>query len=104
MSKAGVEFAIWEMHRDGRGADFRDDAESYLDEVSGRVDIGPEERDALLARDYRGLMERGIHPMAVLFFSQVNQLPMPFYLEAIGAAPERVDEFKRVFRAMHGDG
>lgn len=59
--------------------------------------LDPEERDAILAKDYAWLSRHGVHPMAVLFLSQDNREPMATYLAAIGAAEERVDQLDSLF-------
>ena len=56
-----------------------------------------EERDAIIAKDYAWLYRSGVHPMAVLFLSQDNRVPMASYLAAIGAADERVDQLGTLF-------
>lgn len=59
--------------------------------------LEPEEREAILAKNYAWLYRHGVHPMAVLFLSQDNREPMAKYLAAIGAAEERVDQLGSLF-------
>lgn len=92
MSTIDIERVIWDLHRKGRAGEFA----SAPDDVLAQYPLGADERKALLERDYRRLYQMGVHPMAVLFFSQVNKTPMPMYLEAIGSPPERVEQFKRL--------
>lgn len=92
MSTIDVERVIWELHRKGRAAEFSSAPAEFL---SG-FPLTDEERTALLERDYRRLYQMGVHPMAVLFFSQVNKTPMPAYLESIGSPPERVAQFTQL--------
>ncbi|MGA1051358.1 MAG: hypothetical protein ACO4AY_06080 [Ilumatobacteraceae bacterium] len=99
----GLERLIWWLHRDGGGDEFRAGPDEFLDRRGGEFGLGDEELDLLRRRDYRGLIDVGVHPMASLFYSQVNRVPMPLYLENIGASDERVAEFKAVFRRIHGD-
>jgi hypothetical protein len=94
MSAVEVERLIWDLHRRGHVQEFLADSETFLD----RYGLTDEEREVLLARDYGGLYRMDLHPMAVLFYSQVNKTPMPAYLEAIGSAPERVEQFKQLMR------
>lgn len=59
--------------------------------------LEPDEREAVLAKDYGWLYRHGVHPMAVLFLSQDNREPMASYLAAIGAADERVGQLGSLF-------
>lgn len=94
MAKSEVERCIWDVHRGGNRESFNDARESFLD----RYELVPEERQALLENDYGALYRKGIHPMAVLFFSQINGTPMPEYLRAIGASDQRVQEFSTLMQ------
>lgn len=95
MSKQEVERCIWEVHRGGRGDAFHSEREAFLQ----GYDLTVEERRALLDNDYGGLYASGVHPMAVLFLSQINRTPMPEYLRAIGSAEERVAEFVALMKS-----
>jgi hypothetical protein len=97
-----VERLIWLLHRDGGAAEYREDPFGVLDARCAELLIDGAARRLLAERDYRALIDAGVHPMATLFFSQVNQLPMPLYLEQIGASAERVQEFKDGFQRVHG--
>ncbi|WP_420637847.1 hypothetical protein [Candidatus Poriferisocius sp.] len=94
-----VERLVWELHRRGRGDDYRADPSGYLAAACERLGVDGERRAALENKDYARLIDLGVHPMSVMFFAHANHLPMPAYLEAIGAAPEAVAEFRRVFAA-----
>lgn len=61
-----------------------------------RYNLTEDEQAAFLENDYKALYDLGCHPMAVLFFSQANKVPMAQYLRAIGAPPERVREFEKL--------
>lgn len=94
MSTIDVERVIWDLHRKGHADEYASDPAAFL----ARYPLAESEREALVSVDYGRLYQLGVHPMAVLFFSQVNRTPMPTYLEAIGSPPERVAEFKRLLR------
>lgn len=94
---AAVERLVWELHRRGRGDDYRADPHGHLAEACERLGVNDERRSALEDCDYARLIDLGVHPMSVLFFAHANHVPMPVYLESIGADPERVSEFRRVF-------
>lgn len=94
MSTTEVERCIWEVHRGGRREPFHSDRATFLE----RYALTDEERDALLSNDYGYLYRAGVHPMAVLFFSQINKTPMPQYLEAIGSSPDRVKQFSELMK------
>lgn len=103
MSIAGVERLIWTLHRRGGGDQYRKDPAAYLVDEQANLDLTDGESAMVLAADYQGLTDAGVHPMAVLFLSQVNRLPMPFYLQSIGADPDRVAEFRRLFEEMEAN-
>lgn len=92
MSTTDVERVIWDLHRKGHAGEFSSAPAAFL----SRYGLTDDERKALLERDYSRLYQMGVHPMAVLFFSQVNKTPMPVYLESIGSPPERVEQFTRL--------
>lgn len=94
MSKTEVERCIWEVHRGGHGDAFQTDRARFLE----GYDLTDEERQALLNDDYGALYSSGVHPMAVLFFSQINRTPMPEYLRAIGSSDERVEQFTTLMK------
>ena len=97
-----VERLIWFLHRDGGGVEYRADPAEFLEQRCQEFGLEGTARRLIADCDYGGLIEAGVHPMAALFFSQVNGLPMPLYLERIGASPERVNEFKAAFQRIHG--
>lgn len=84
---------VRDLHRAGRFAAFDADRPGFMD----AYDLTPEERAALAGNDIAALYAMGVHPMAVLFFSQDNHMPMPDYLEAIGADHARVDQLRGIF-------
>jgi hypothetical protein len=84
---------IRDLHRANRFAAFDADRQGFMD----AYDLTAEERAALAGNDVAALYAMGVHPMAVLFFSQDNHMPMPDYLSAIGAAQSTVDELRRLF-------
>ncbi len=92
-----VERLVWELHRRGRGDEYRADPAGYLAAACERLGVENERRTALENQDYAALMDLGVHPMSCLFFAHANHVPMPVYLESIGADPGRVAEFRRVF-------
>ena len=92
-----VERLVWELHRRGRGDEYRADPAGYLAEACARLGVDRQRQLALESQDYAGLMALGVHPMSCMFFAHANHVPMPVYLEAIGATAERVAEFRRVF-------
>lgn len=92
-----VERLVWELHRRGRGDEYRSDPGGYLAAACERLDVDADRRAALESQDYNRLMDLGVHPMSVLFFAHANHVPMPVYLESIGADPESVAELRRVF-------
>lgn len=94
MSRTEVERCVWEVHRGDHGDAFHTDRMAYLE----GYDLTDEERQALLNNDYGALYASGVHPMAVLFFSQINQTPMPEYLRAIGSSEERVEQFSALMK------
>lgn len=89
MSTHEVVRVVRDLQRGQKFAVFDEDRPAFL---TG-YDLTDAERTALLDNDYRALYDAGCHPMSVLFFSQVNKLPMPEYLRIIGAADGRVSEF-----------
>jgi len=97
MSKAAIERLVWEIHRRGRGDQYRADPAGYLTEACARLGITGDARSALEERDFSALMDMGVHSMSVLFFAHANHVPMPQYLAAIGADPARVDTFRQIF-------
>lgn len=99
-----VERLIWFLHRDGGGVEYRANPAEFLEQRWSEFGLEGPARQLIVDCDYGGLIEAGVHPMAALFFSQVNGLPMPLYLERIGAGPERVAEFKAAFQRIHGGG
>ncbi len=98
MSIVDVERCIWELHRNGPEplAEFQREPNTFL----SHFELTEEERHALVGRDYGELYRLGVHPMACLFYSQVNKTPMPAYLSAIGGATARVKE--REDLELHG--
>lgn len=84
---------IRDLHRAGRFTAFDADRPGFMD----AYDLTSEERTALADNDVTGLYAMGVHPMAVLFFSQDNRMPMPDYLSAIGADRSRVDQLRQLF-------
>lgn len=96
---AAVERLVWELHRRGRGDDYRADPHGHLAEACERLGVNAERQSALEDCDYARLIDLGVHPMSVLFFAHANHVPTPVYLEAIGADKERVAELRRVFAA-----
>lgn len=101
MSKASVERLVWEIHRRARGDEYRADPSGYLQEACQRLGVTTEFQAALEQQDFARLIDLGVHSMSVLFFAHANHVPMPKYLEAIGADPEHVDTFRRVFAAAN---
>lgn len=96
-----VERLIWEIHRRGRGDEYRSRPLEYLEEACARLQVPADAQRALEEQDFARLIDLGVHPMSVLFFAHVNHVPMPKYLDAIGADPEHVDTFRRVFAAAN---
>ncbi|GAA5190401.1 hypothetical protein GCM10023322_45450 [Rugosimonospora acidiphila] len=94
MSTHEVVRAIRDIQRRRMFDVFDADRPSFLT----RYRLTDAEQHALLTNDYRALYDAGVHPMSVLFFSQVNGVPMPEYLRIIGAAAHRVAEFGRLGR------
>ena len=90
-----VERLVRDVHRLGRFAEFDADRPAFCD----GYDLTAQEREALIANDVGALYEMGVHPMATLFFSQANGLPIASYLERIGADRQRVDELRGLFSA-----
>lgn len=84
---------VRDLHRAGRFDAFDADRQGFMD----GYDLTAEERAALAANDVAALYAMGVHPMAVLFFSQDNHMPMPDYLSAIGAEQSRVDQLRGLF-------
>lgn len=84
---------VRDLHRAGRFAAFDADRHGFMD----AYDLTPQERAALVGNDVATLYTMGVHPMAVLFFSQDNHMPMPDYLAAIGADADRVDQLRGLF-------
>lgn len=84
---------VRDLHRAGRFEDFDADRQRFMD----AYDLTAEERAALATNDVAALYDMGVHPMAVLFFSQDNHMPMPDYLSAIGADQSRVDQLRGLF-------
>lgn len=97
MALPTVERLIWEIHRRGQGDEYRADTAGYLADACTRLDVQSEAQVALEQRDFAGLIDLGVHPMSVLFFAHANQVPMPVYLDAIGAEPEHVETFRQIF-------
>jgi Aromatic-ring-opening dioxygenase LigAB, LigA subunit len=85
--------AVRDAHRRGKRQEFLDDRRRYLDSY----ELTDAERQAMVAGDYAALYDMGIHPMAVLFLSQVAGVPMPEYLAAIGVGDQRVGQFTTLF-------
>lgn len=101
MSTASVERLVWEIHRRGRGDEYRVDPSAYLQEACQRLGVTAELHSALEQQDFARLIDLGVHSMSVLFFAHANHVPMPKYLDAIGADPEHVDTFRRIFAAAN---
>ena len=97
VASSPVERLIWEVHRRGRGDDYRSDPAGYLAEACERLAVPADARLALEQQDFAQLIDLGVHPMSVLFFAHANHVPMPKYLAAIGADPEHVDTFRQIF-------
>jgi hypothetical protein len=95
MSSHEVVRVIRDIHRRRMFEVFDRDRRAFL----GAYDLTEAEREALLTNDYKALYDAGAHPMSVLFFSQVNRVPMPEYLKIIGATADRVSEFGQLNRA-----
>lgn len=93
MSTHEVVRLVRDLHRGGRFGDFDKDRQGFLD----AYDLTDGERAALVSNDVAALCAQGVHPMAVLFFSQDNHMPMADYLSAIGADAARVDQLRRLF-------
>lgn len=89
MSTHEVVRVVRDLQRGKKFDEFDRDRRAFL----AGYDLTDAERTALVDNDYRALYDAGCHPMSVLFFSQVNKLPMPEYLRIIGAAEHRVTEF-----------
>ena len=85
---------IRDLHRRQRFAEFDRDRAAFMADY----DLTGDEVRGLQANDYKALYDMGCHPMSVLFFSQLNRVPMPEYLRTIGATPERVSEFGQLNR------
>lgn len=101
MPNSSVERLVWEIHRRGRGDEYRADPPGYLQSACQRLGVTSEAGTALEQQDFARLIDLGVHPMSVLFFAHANHVPMPSYLEAIGADPEHVDTFRRIFAAAN---
>jgi hypothetical protein len=93
MSINEIERLFRDRHRATPAARSQDLGAALLDEYR----LEPHERAVILDKDYGALYGLGVHPMAVLFFSQDNEEPMASYLAAIGAAQERVDQLATLF-------
>jgi hypothetical protein len=94
-----VERLVRDVHRLGRFPAFDADRSSFCDSY----DLTDQERAALLANDVGTLYSMGVHPMAVLFFSQANGEPMASYLARIGADEGRVSQFRGLFSSARSD-
>jgi hypothetical protein len=92
--------AVRDAHRRGKQQTFLDDPRRYLNDY----DLTATERQAMVAGDYAALYDMGVHPMAVLFLSQVAGVPMPEYLAAIGVGNQRVDQFATLFDEASKNG
>lgn len=101
MMNSSVERLVWEIHRRGRGEEYRANPRHYLEEACARLEVPADAQRALEDQDFAGLIDLGVHPMSVLFFAHANHVPMPTYLDAIGADPEHVDTFRRIFAAAN---
>jgi len=93
MSTHEVVRLMRDLHRKGLFDEFDADRPAFL----SRYQFTDDERSALVSNDLGALYAMGVHPMAVLFFSQDNHVTMPEYLSAIGANQERVDQLKGLF-------
>jgi hypothetical protein len=94
MSSHEVVRAIRDIRRNGLFEVFDRDRPAFL----AAYELTGVEQKAFLDNDYRAMYDAGCHPMAVLFFSQANGMPMPEYLAAIGAPKERVAEFGKLIK------
>lgn len=95
-----VERLVRDVHRLGLFPVFDADRASFCD----GYDLTADERQALLTNDVGALYAMGVHPMAVLFFSQANGEPMASYLQRIGADQQRVDQLRGLFSSARTDG
>lgn len=93
MSTHEIVRLVRDLHRTAQFASFDADRAAFM----AGYQLTDDERAALAGNDVAALYAMGVHPMAVLFFSQDNQIPMPDYLEAIGADPARVAELRSLF-------
>ena len=93
MSTHEVVRLIRDLHRNGRFGEFDADRPRFLTGYS----LTDQERAALVGNDLSALFAMGVHPMAVLFFSQDNHVSMPDYLSAIGADQGRVEQLRSLF-------
>ncbi len=84
---------VRDLHRAGRFGAFDADRHGFMD----AYDLTPDARAALAGNAVAALYAMGVHPMAVLFFSQDNRMPMPDYLSAIGAERSRVEQLRSLF-------
>lgn len=91
---------IRDLHRAARFAEFDNDRQAFVT----RYELTEAERTALVGNDVAALYDMGVHPMAVLFFSQDNHISMPDYLSAIGADQARVDQLRALFGAGAASG
>lgn len=98
MSVHEVVRLIRDVHRLGRFDAFDRDREGFM----AGYDLTEGERAALRVNDIAALYAMGVHPMAALFFGQDNKIPMPDYLEKVGASAERVAELRQLFGAGAG--
>jgi hypothetical protein len=94
-----VERLVRDVHRLGKFPAFEADRSTFCD----GYDLTAEEREALLTNDVGALYSMGVHPMAVLFFSQANGEPMASYLARIGADEQRVSQLRGLFSSARPD-
>ncbi|MFT4616986.1 MAG: hypothetical protein ACKVKO_11030 [Acidimicrobiales bacterium] len=97
MTQSAVHQLVWEIHRRGRGEEYRTDPGAYLATACERLGVADDARSALEQLDFSQLIDIGVHPMSVLFFAHANHVPMPQYLGAIGADPAHVETFRQIF-------
>lgn len=93
MSTPELERLFRDLHRTPAFTRFDRDRAGFL----ANYGLEPHEIRAVIDNDYGTLYGLGVHPMAVLFFSQDNHAPMASYLAAIGAKDQRVHEVGELF-------
>jgi hypothetical protein len=99
LSVVEVERFVRDVHRLGKFTAFEADRRGFL----GEYELTDSELEAVVGNDYGGLYAMGVHPMAVLFYSQDNKEPMASYLATIGAVGDRVDQFRTLFDGAKAD-